>query len=135
MHKNIANKAILWGSIIGALGVMLSAFGAHALKNIVNSNVLNIFDTATKYQLYHSLLLILIGLISHVHIANTKFLAWSFKLIQIGLILFCGSLYLLCYILHNNLPYKWVGAITPLGGLSFILGWIFIGISVLNKTK
>ncbi len=113
MHKLF----IITGSLLGMLSVMIGAFGAHALKTTLEAtNRLETFETAVKYQFYHSLALILLGLLmvqfqhKAFNIAGYGFMA--------GILLFSGSLYVLSLTGITKL-----GAITPLGGLAFIIGW------------
>ena len=115
---------LISGAISSGLAVMIGAFGAHALKATLEATErVATFETAVKYHFYHSLALLIIGLLWYK--IPHKFLhyaAWSHI---VGLILFSGSLYILC--LSNN--GKW-GAITPLGGLAFIVGWVLVGLAV-----
>ena len=120
MHKGYLKTA----AILGALSVATGAFAAHTLKGMISNYALEIFETAVKYQFYHVFALIAAGII-YKEFPN-KFLNWSGKLFIAGIILFSGSLYVLSAIKAAVLPgYNWIGAITPLGGLCFILGWIF----------
>jgi uncharacterized membrane protein YgdD (TMEM256/DUF423 family) len=115
---------LLAGSTLGALGVMIGAFGAHKLKPYLTQvGRLDVFETAVKYQFYHAFALLALGLIMQK--AEQKvfdYAGWSFLA---GTIIFSGSLYVLCL---TNVG-KW-GAVTPFGGLFMIAGWIllFIGI-------
>lgn len=125
MHKVFLKTATL----IGALCVVLGAFAAHSLKQHVSDYAVNIFETAVRYQFYHAFAL-LASAILYKEFPN-KFIRWSGKLFIVGIILFCGSLYALTFIKAAVLPgYGWIGAITPVGGLCFIAGWLclFIGI-------
>ncbi|TAD97503.1 MAG: DUF423 domain-containing protein [Bacteroidetes bacterium] len=115
---------LMSGALAAALAVMIGAFGAHALKDFLTSNNrLETFETAVKYHFYHALGLLLIGIL-----INQKPSIWfnyaGYGLL-VGMIIFSVSLYILCL---TNL--KWLGAITPLGGLAMIIGWIclFIGV-------
>lgn len=108
---------ILWGSINAFLAVVLGAFGAHALKHMMEVDALQTWGTAAQYQFYHALALCLIGLMLH---DNPKVKPAGY-LILIGIILFSGSLYGLALS-----QIKWLGAITPFGGGCFILGWLWL---------
>ncbi len=114
---------LITGSLLGGLAVIVGAFGAHALQTLLETHErVQTFETAVKYQFYHSLALLFLGLLMYNF--SHKFLnysAWSFI---IGIALFSGSLYILC--LTNN-P-KW-GAVAPIGGLAFIVGWILMSIA------
>jgi len=121
------NQTILIsGAVFMALGVLLGAFGAHALKNIISPEMLAVYKTGVEYQFYHSLGLLLIGLIGFQ--VKSKYLRWSGLFITIGIILFSGSLYVL-----SISGVKAIGAITPFGGLSFVAGWIFLAIAIIKQ--
>ncbi|MDP3180280.1 MAG: DUF423 domain-containing protein [Bacteroidota bacterium] len=108
-----------------ALAVLLGAFGAHALKKVLSPDMLAVYKTGIEYQFYHSLGLLLIGLIGFQ--IDSKWLRWSGILLIAGIILFSGSLYAL-----SISGIKVLGAITPIGGLSFVAGWICLAIAVRN---
>jgi len=121
------NQTILIsGAVFMALGVLLGAFGAHALKNILSPEVLAVYKTGVEYQFYHALGLLLIGVIGFQ--VKSKYLQWSGLFISIGIILFSGSLYVL-----SISGIKVIGAITPIGGLSFVAGWIFLAIAIIKR--
>lgn len=113
MHKIF----IIIGSISGMLSVMIGAFGAHALKSTLEATQrLETFETAVKYQFYHSLALILLGLLM-INYQHKAFYVSGYGFI-LGILIFSGSLYTL-----SLTGYTKLGAITPLGGLAFIIGW------------
>jgi len=116
MHKLF----LILGSIFGALAVMIGAFGAHALKNLFESSGrTETFETAVKYQFYHALALILLGILMLNFKHNLfNYAGYSFTL---GTIIFSGSLYILC--LSGITKF---GMITPIGGVFLILGWAFL---------
>jgi len=126
------NKTFLiTAAIIGALSVALGAFGAHGLKDKLNEYTLGIFETAVRYQFYHVFALLTVGLLFQSY--NNGWMLWSGRLFIAGMILFCGSLYLLTgFLANNNETMKWLGAITPFGGLCFIAGWICMMIGILK---
>jgi uncharacterized membrane protein YgdD (TMEM256/DUF423 family) len=124
MHKAIIKTA----AIIGALSVMLGAFAAHTLKEILEPASLQIFETAVRYQFYHVFALLAVGILYKEF--PVKLMIWAGRLFVSGIVLFSGSLYLLCYVKHNQLPLNWLGAITPFGGLAFIAGWIMVFMAV-----
>ena len=128
MHKGFLKSA----AFIGALSVALGAFGAHALKQHVSDYAVSIFETAVRYQFYHALALLVSGIL-YKEFPN-KFIKWSGKLFITGIILFCASLYALTFIKAAVLPgYDWIGAITPVGGLSFIAGWLCLFFGIKRK--
>lgn len=116
-------KILLTGAILMALGVLLGAFGAHALKAQLSPEMLGVYKTAVEYQFYHSLGLLLVGVIGY-HLPS-KWLRWSAMLLIAGIVLFCGSLYVL-----SITGIKTLGIITPFGGLSFVAGWICLAVGI-----
>jgi uncharacterized membrane protein YgdD (TMEM256/DUF423 family) len=128
MHK----KFLVIAALLGGLSVALGAFAAHQLKAIVSADVLQIFETAVKYQVYHALALLAVGILLQQF--PVKQLRWAGNLFIAGIILFSGSLYLLCYVKHLEIPATWVGAITPLGGLCFIAGWVLMAVGIARKS-
>jgi len=121
------NQTILiLGAVFMALGVLLGAFGAHALKPILSPEMLAVYKTGVEYQFYHAIGLLLIGVIGFQ--VKSKYLQWSGLFITIGIILFSGSLYVL-----TLSGIKAIGAITPIGGLSFVAGWIFLAIAIIKR--
>ena len=127
MHKNF----LLIAALSGALSVVLGAFAAHQLKAVVSVDTLQIFETAVKYQMYHALALLATGILLQQF--PVKQLKWAANFFIAGIFLFSGSLYLLCYIKHQQIQATWVGAITPFGGLCFITGWILLAAGVSRK--
>jgi uncharacterized membrane protein YgdD (TMEM256/DUF423 family) len=110
---------IALGATFGGLSVMLGAFGAHSLKAVLTEKKLAVFQTATQYLGYHALALILLGVVCLIIGApDNKALKKSGIFFTAGIILFCGSLYGLTF----DGP-RFLGPITPLGGLSFMIGW------------
>lgn len=123
MHKLF----LLTGSISGMLSVAIGAFGAHALKATLEANNrLETFETAVKYQFYHSLALLLLGVIM-LHFQNKAFNVSGYGFI-VGISIFSGSLYTLSLTGITKL-----GAITPLGGLAFIIGWIALAWGIMKS--
>jgi len=116
------NFWLIIGAIGAALAVSAGAFGAHILQPIISESVFITYQKAVRYQMYHSIGLILVSLLSSQ--ALTKALnitGWSFL---IGMITFSGSLYLLVFT-----GFSWLGAITPIGGVAFVIGWIGLAFS------
>jgi uncharacterized membrane protein YgdD (TMEM256/DUF423 family) len=111
---------ILAGSIFGALGIILGAFGAHILKKKLNENQLSSFETGVKYQMYHAILLIVVGLNFQENLA----LASIF--IIVGIIFFSFSIYGLVLSDAFGKKLKILGPITPIGGLLLLTGWVLI---------
>ncbi len=111
---------LLIATVFGALSVILGAFGAHALKDMLSTTGhLDTFNTAVKYQFYHTLALLAVGILMK-DFNNSQFL-WSGYAFIVGIILFSGSLYVISF---ANVGV--FGIITPVGGLSLIAGWILL---------
>ena len=126
MHKGFLKTA----AFIGALSVALGAFGAHGLKKYLPDDALAIFETAVRYQFYHVFALLATGIL-YASFPSAK-MKWAGYLFITGLVLFCGSLYLLCYVKFDRMQsMEWIGAITPFGGAAFIGGWgmLFLGLA------
>lgn len=120
-------------AVLGAISVATGAFAAHTLKSIVTPEVLQIFETAVKYQFYHVIALLATGILYQQY--PGKKLEWAGWLFIAGIVLFCGSLYLLCLLKHlHPADRSWVGAVTPLGGICFIIGWLLMAAGVRKKT-
>jgi uncharacterized membrane protein YgdD (TMEM256/DUF423 family) len=113
----MAKLFITLASLSGMLAVMLGAFGAHGLRGKLDDHATGIFETAVQYHFYHSLALLAVGIIALTQ-PQTALLKSSGWLFLVGILVFSGSLYLLAVS-----GVKWLGAITPLGGLAFIAGW------------
>ncbi|OSY86919.1 membrane protein [Tenacibaculum holothuriorum] len=120
------NQTILiFGAIYGMLAVIFGAFGAHALKKVLNNDQLKSFETGIKYQMYHAIVLLLVGF----NIQNaSNFLGWSFI---IGIFLFSFSIYGLILSDSRGKKLRFLGPITPLGGLLLIIGWALLLVEVL----
>jgi len=123
---------ILSGSAFAALAVILGAFGAHALKARLEPDQLQVFETGVKYQVYHGLALILLGIMFEKFNSQSTVYAGYFFIA--GIIFFSGSLYLLAGKSMLGIEsWKFLGPVTPIGGLCFITGWILLFISVLKS--
>ncbi len=113
------------GAIAAAIGVTIGAFGAHALKSRVTEDLLSVFEIGVRYQMYHALGLLAVAWAAGRwpgSLPNAS--GWLFTL---GILLFSGSLYLMTFT-----GARWLGAITPVGGLCFILGWIALAMTALR---
>ncbi len=109
------------GAVFGALGVAAGAFGAHALRNRLMPEMLAVFETGARYQMYHALAIILCGIV------GAKTPGW---IMQAGIVLFSGSLYALAVT-----GVRVFGAITPLGGLAFIAGWACLAWAAVGRGR
>lgn len=117
MHK----RFLVIAAIMGAASVAMGAFGAHLLKGLVSERSLVTFETAVRYQFYHVFAIALTGIL-YQSFPNTIIVRAGYFFI-IGIFLFSGSLYLLTV---SPPEYRWLGAITPFGGICFITGWLFL---------
>ena len=128
MHKGFLKTAFL----LAALSVAMGAFAAHGLKNYVSDKAMATFETAVRYQFYHVFALMITGILyKEFTFTAIRVAGWLFIT---GIIFFSGSLYLLAIIQGTVQPgYKWLGAITPVGGLAFIGGWISLFVGLFKK--
>jgi len=128
MHKGFVTT----GALLGAIAVALGAFGAHGLKKIVPAETVQTFQTGVQYQMYHALALLLTGLLYEKCAARPARTAGI--LFITGIVLFSGSLYLLTGgKAAETSSLDKAGFITPLGGLAFISGWLFLFIAAIKK--
>jgi uncharacterized membrane protein YgdD (TMEM256/DUF423 family) len=116
-------KILVTGAILGCLAVILGAFGAHALKKIVTLDQLNSFETGVRYQMYHALLLLLIGVMPYISGKAQKLI---YVFILWGIILFSGSIYFLATNNATTFDFSVIGFITPIGGGLLIIGWLIL---------
>lgn len=115
------------GAVLMALAVGFGAFGAHIVQGRLTPERFAVYQTGVQYHFYHALGLLLLGLIS-IHIRDSKWLVLSGWFLLSGVIIFSGSLYILTL---TDTP--WLGAVTPLGGVAFIFGWLLLAAGVLKK--
>jgi uncharacterized membrane protein YgdD (TMEM256/DUF423 family) len=108
----------------GALAVGLGAFGAHALEARLSADAVATFETAVRYQFYHVVGLLAVVVAIDRWPAAQRLSVWSGWLFVVGMVIFSGSLYLLV-----ATGIRWLGAITPIGGVAFIVGWIMLAVS------
>jgi uncharacterized membrane protein YgdD (TMEM256/DUF423 family) len=126
-------KAIITGAIHGFLAVAFGAFGAHALESILDDYSAGIWDTAVQYQMFHAAALILVGILSSKSLlGESKQLNVATNCFNFGILFFTGSLFILAIT-----GIKWLGAVTPIGGVLFLIGWAMIIVSAkkANTTK
>ena len=120
---------LILGSINAALVVLLGAFGAHGLKERLTAEMLAVYQTGVHYHLFHALGLLAVGLVA-TQIPASAYLKWSGWLMLAGIVLFSGSLYVL-----SVSGLRWLGMVTPFGGLAFILSWTLLVIAVLKASS
>jgi uncharacterized membrane protein YgdD (TMEM256/DUF423 family) len=114
------HSAIIFGAIFGFLAIFLGAFGAHLLQKKLTKEQLQSFETGVKYQMYHAIVLLVLGFQLNTEVTIDKYITYSFI---IGVVLFSFSIYGLVISSANNRKLKFLGPITPLGGLFLALGW------------
>ena len=127
INKNI----VVTAAILGALTIMIGAFGAHALKELITEKSLVSFETGVRYQMYHVIVMLILGVSNSVLPKTQK---WVFRFFIIGILFFSGSIYLLT--LNEFLPFdaKTIAFITPIGGFLLIIGWLRLAYGVIvNK--
>lgn len=128
MHK----PALTTGALFAALAVILGAFGAHGLKEILEASELATFETGVRYQFYHSFALLFTGILYASFPARSVKLAGTFFII--GIVLFSGSLYALSLLkATSNVGLGGLGILTPIGGLFFIAGWLSLFAGMVRK--
>jgi uncharacterized membrane protein YgdD (TMEM256/DUF423 family) len=125
----VARTFIALGSINAALAVILGAFGAHALKARLSPEMLSVYHTASQYQFYHALGMLLVAALAS-QLNSSGALRLSGFLMLAGIVLFSGSLYLLAVT-----GVTWLGAITPLGGLAFIAAWVVLAYAAVRAAS
>ncbi len=123
-------KIILVASVFGLLAIVFGAFGAHALKVLLNENQLVSFETGVRYQMYHALLLLLLGTTSLVAEKAKKVI---FYLVLTGVLLFSGSIYLLATNDLTSVDFSFLGPVTPVGGLSLMLAWAVLFLNIFRQ--
>jgi uncharacterized membrane protein YgdD (TMEM256/DUF423 family) len=123
-------KILSTGAIFGLIAIILGAFGAHALKKLLDFQELNTFDTGVKYQLAHALFLLFLGTNSLISHKRKKII---YYLTFFGVFLFSGSLYLLATNRLTAFDFRVIGFVTPIGGLLLILAWSTLFLSFIDK--
>ena len=119
----MAKIYLLLAALNGFLAVALGAFGAHGLKQKLSADMLAVYQTGVQYHFYHTLALFGVALFMS-QLPQSAALRWSALLFVVGIVIFSGSLYVL-----SMTGIRWLGAITPLGGVAFLTGWILLAIA------
>ncbi|MBE2229445.1 MAG: DUF423 domain-containing protein [Chitinophagaceae bacterium] len=128
MHRNF----IALAALLGGLAVATGAFGAHGLQRITaDQAIIRSYQTAVLYQMFHVLGLLAIGILFEKY--ASPLLNWSGGLFLAGIFLFSGSIYVLTWLKINGMETRWIGPITPVGGVLFIAGWLLLMTAVLRK--
>lgn len=124
----ISKKFLIIACLLMATAVSLGAFGAHGLKKIISIEMLAVYQTGVQYQFYHALGLLGVAFIAHVN--STKLVNMAGNLMFTGVMIFSGSLYLLVI-----LNIKWLGAITPIGGVLMVISWVLLAWAVFRSNE
>ena len=125
-------KVLSTGAILGMIAIILGAFGAHALKKILSIEQLATFETGVRYQIYHALFLLFIGLIKNMPQKAKKAI---YFLVLFGVVLFSGSIYLLATNNLTSFDFKIIGFVTPIGGLLLIIAWALLLLNIMNANQ
>lgn len=123
-------KIIATGAFLGMTAVIFGAFGAHSLKKLLDPEMLSAFETGVRYQMYHALLLLGVGIYAGISVKTKKTVYW---LATIGTALFSGSIYLLSTAKITRIDFSAIGLITPLGGLLLIVAWLLLFVDFTRK--
>ncbi|MCF7559883.1 DUF423 domain-containing protein [Sabulilitoribacter multivorans] len=124
------NKTILiTASLLGIIGIVLGAFGAHGLKQLISIEAQQTFETGVRYQMYHAILLLFVGNTAYINLKTKRII---YVLVMIGILFFSGSIYGLATNALTSFDFKSIGFITPIGGLLLILAWSFMLIDFLK---
>jgi len=120
---------LLIAAISGFLAVALGAFGAHGLRDKLSADLLAVYHTGVQYHFYHTLALLAVAVLLALqsNSPSLSLLKWSGNLFAIGIVIFSGSLYVLAVS-----GVRWLGAITPIGGVAFLAGWICLALAAWN---
>ncbi len=124
-----SKNLLISGSLFMALAVGFGAFGAHIVQDMLTPDRFEVYKTAVEYHFYHAIGLLIVGLVSQRMESTTWFARSGYCMIA-GILIFSGSLYIL-----TLTDTSWLGAVTPLGGFAFILGWFFLILGVLKQSE
>lgn len=130
MQRTVARRWIATAGISGAAAVSLGAFGAHGLRAVLPLQAMTIYETAVSYHFWHTLALLGCGILMGVWPERERVLGWSAAGFAAGIVLFSGSLYGL-----SMSDQRWLGLITPVGGLCWIAAWLLLAWACYAKTK
>lgn len=123
-------KIIITALVLGVIAIILGAFGAHGLKKVLQPEQLVSFETGVRYQMYHALFLLFVGNFSWLALKEKTIV---FYLVLIGILFFSGSIYLLSTSVLTGLKTKFLGPVTPIGGLFLIVSWLYLLYAVIIK--
>ncbi len=128
----MSRRFYIAGFAFGLVGIILGAFATHGLKPVLSPEAMDTFETGVKYQVYHALLLIIVGNLRPV---SSKTFSLVFYLLILGIVLFSGSIYFLATNAITTIDFKVLGPVTPLGGSMLILCWLILLIHALKLKK
>ena len=128
MERKITSVGVLFG----VLAIIFGAFGAHALKKLLSVDELSGFETGVKYQMYHALFLLFLGMNTLV---SEKAKKTVFQLVIFGVLFFSGSIYLLTTKAITGIDFKFIGIVTPIGGAMLIAGWSVLLCNILKVKR
>ena len=125
-------KILIVASLLGIIGIALGAFGAHGLKALISFEKQQTFETGVRYQMYHALFLLFVGSTNYIGEKAKKVI---FYLVAIGVLFFSGSIYGLSTNELTRFDFKTIAFMTPIGGLLFILAWVFVFIELIKNKR
>ena len=126
-------KILIMASILGLLSIVFGAFGAHGLKQLVSAESVATFETGVKYQMYHALMLLFVGMNTAISVQKKRII---FILVLVGVLFFSGSIYGLSTNVLTSFDFKKIALITPVGGMLLIIAWLVMLIGfVKNKAE
>jgi uncharacterized membrane protein YgdD (TMEM256/DUF423 family) len=125
-------KILLAAAFLGITAIVLGAFGAHALKKVLSVEQLQSFEVGVRYQMYHALFLLFIGVFAFLNEKERLLIFW---LTILGVLFFSGSIYLLATNGITNLKTKFLGPVTPIGGLLLISAWGYLFYAIFSKKQ
>ncbi len=123
---------LLTGTVFGLLAIVLGAFGEHGLEKLVDADAVDTFETGVRYQMYHALFLLFLGMWNGLGESEKKRI---YVMILIGVILFSFSIYLLALNSLTAFDFRIIGFLTPIGGVFLILGWFLLGYYILTRKE
>lgn len=126
---NLNKKIVVSASFLGALTIGIGAFGAHGLKDLVDTQSVLSFETGVRYQMYHVLALFMLGIATTIPSTLKK---WVSRIFIIGIFLFSGSIYILSMKTLISFDVSFLGPVTPIGGVLFIIGWLRLAYGLLT---
>jgi len=127
---DINRKLIVAGAAFAMLAVLIGAFAAHGLKQLLDGYALGLIETAARYQMYHAIALLIVGVMAMSPRLSPRWLKLAALAFIVGIVLFSGSLYLLAFT-----GIGWLGAITPVGGIAFVGGWCALIVAACGQSS